>query len=72
MNEAIDTLRRGRPPNPPRVAVDESTLRYWLEQLEHASKLKAGAMDSESRHMDIQQTIKLIVVSIADDIRSRL
>lgn len=71
MSEILDTFRR-KPFNAPRPAIDDSQLRYWIDQLDHASKLRAGVMDSESRHLDVQRTIQMIVSSVADDIRSKL
>lgn len=60
INEALKTL--GTVDNSERIA-------HWAYRLELAANMKAGAMDSESRHMEVANTIKSIVLSVVEEMR---
>lgn len=65
LNAVVDTLKLP-------IKVSRETLEYWAEQLALATKIKGGAMDSESRHLELARNRQLIIESVADDIRSKL
>lgn len=65
MNAVVDTLSLP-------IKVSRGTLIYWAEQLEIASKIKGGAMDSDRRLLELESSIRLIAATIAEDIRGNI
>lgn len=68
--------RRGRPPKAKveklQISGDlPSFLRYQSLRLEHAMTLKAGVMASDSKHLEIANNIRALVLSVIDDLRAK-
>lgn len=63
MNAVVKTLELP-------LKVSRETLDAWAEKLEHAATLRAGAMDSESRHLEVARSIQVIISTLALEMRS--
>lgn len=50
--------------------VSRETLQHWAMRLELASKLSAGCMDSESRHIEVAAQKEQIMLTIAAEMRA--
>ncbi len=50
-------------------AIKDERIAHWAYRLELAANMKAGVMDSESRHQEVANTIKEIVLSIVSEMR---
>ena len=83
INETVEAgmivKRRGRPPkekvgeNFVDVKFDDLGLMmaHWAYRLELAAAMRAGVMDSESKHLEVQNAIRDIVLSVAEELRSK-
>lgn len=82
MSETIEVgmpiKRRGRPPkikegeNFVDIKFDELDLKiaHWAYRLELANAMKAGLMDSESRHQEVAAQREAIVASVIAEMRA--
>ena len=65
---------RGRPRKEsiPMMAPDiPAFLNYQADRLEIAMRMKSGVMDSESKHLEIANNIRAIVLGVIDELRSK-
>ncbi len=79
----MQVKRRGRPPklisrdisHLPQSAdqmensIEINQLHFWAMRLELAANMRAGVMDSDSRHQEVANTIKDIVLSVVSEMR---
>ena len=66
--------RRGRPHKASIQLVDNTTssfLRYQVQRLELAMSMRSGVMDSESKHMEIANNVRAIVLAVIDDMKAK-
>lgn len=73
---SIHQKRRGRPPKAKidSLQIDQGTsgfLRFQALRLEQVLTLRAGVMDSESKHLEIANNIRALVLSVIDDLRAK-
>lgn len=66
--------KRGRPrmTSIPIMAPDiPSFLNYQAMRLEFAMKQRAGVMDSESKHLEVANNVRQVVLAVIDDLRNK-
>lgn len=85
MSETIEVelpvKRRGRPPKIALDAIAESAyvaiqpdifekIAHWAYRLELANAMKAGLMDSESRHQEVARQREAIIASVIAEMKA--
>lgn len=67
----MEGVKRGRPPklHPSPMGDRDHVLDSCAARLEHAAALRAGAMDSDSRHMEIANEMRLAMLEVAGLLR---
>ncbi len=60
VNEALKTLGNTH---------QSEQIAHWAYRLELAAHMKAGVMDSDSRHQEVANTIRDIVLSVVSEMR---
>jgi hypothetical protein len=71
MSEHIEKRGPGRPRLPTPLDDMKEFLQDCALRLELGAELKAGCMDSESRHMEVANTIKSVMLEIAAELRAK-
>lgn len=64
--------RRGRPPKmvPDTTSARDHVLDCCADALERAAAMRAGNMDSDSRHLAVVEEIRSIVLDVAQQLRN--
>ena len=61
---------RGRPPLPDPLEQLQERIAHWAYRLELANAMKAGLMDSESRHADVAAQRHAIIESVVSEMKA--
>jgi hypothetical protein len=60
---------RGRPPLPDPLEQLQERIAHWAYRLKLANEMRAGLMDSESRHSDVAAQRYAIIESVVNEMK---